>query len=152
MIRQPFRTALLALLLTSAGSAVAGDSYLDKMVDYREHLMDVYAFQMKSIGMMLKGELPYDAAQVAARANDLAAATQIDLLAAFPEASEGHADSDARPDIWLDFAAFSEKFQRLQQHSAALAKVAAGGDQEAIATAFKQVGGSCKSCHKAYKQ
>ena len=80
----------------------------------------------------------------------LAAAAQLELMAAFPEDSITD-ESDAREEIWLDFKKFQDKHQALGEQSAKLAEVAARGDEAAMKEQFGATAKTCKGCHEEYR-
>jgi cytochrome c556 len=80
------RTGLFPLTLAlCAASVQAGD--VEKAVDYRQGVMNVFAYNVTSMGDMVKGKTAFDAAAFGRHAKDLAAAAQLDVLAGFPEDS-----------------------------------------------------------------
>jgi cytochrome c556 len=138
-----------AALLSGLGHAgEAGD--IQRAIEYRQSVMTVFNWNMKSMGAMMKQKRPYDQAAFARHAQDLATAARLDLLAGFPLDSEGE-DSDALPDIWLDFEDFQQKYKDMQVASNDLSEVAGGGDMTKIKPAFEALGKTCKACHRAYK-
>lgn len=139
-----------ALLLCGAGieSATAGE--LERALDYRQGVMNVFNWNMKSMGDMMKGKKPYDPAVFARRVDDLAKAASLDLLAGFPPDSD-QGETDARPDIWFDFEDFSQKLTDLRDASQVLRKAVASGDKAAIDDALGKTGKRCKACHESYK-
>lgn len=142
---------LLALAIATPVLAADEPSPKEKAIKYRQAAMTVVGGNFKPMGAMVKGELPFDAAVFARHASDLAAVAGIDMLRAFPEDSEGEG-SDAKGEIWLDWADFKAKMEAMQRETAALAKVAAGSDSGAIKEQFAKTAKTCKDCHKAYKQ
>jgi len=140
--------ACAALLGAGAQTAVAGDQ--ERILDYRQGVMDVFSWNMKAMGAMMKGEAPYDQALFARHASDLAKATSLDVLAGFPPDSD-QGETDARPDIWLDFEDFKQKLENLRQASQSLNEVAAAGDKAAMGEALGKTGKQCKACHESYK-
>ena len=100
---------------------------------------------------MLKGEKPYDQKAFAAHAAEVASAARHNFLGAFPEESEDAEETDAKAEVWMNWEDFEQKFQALQTESAALAKVASAGGQDATAQQFSKTGKACKACHKEYK-
>ena len=134
--------------LTLQAHEKEGDA--ERAIEYRQSVMTVFGWNMKPMGAMIKGAVPFDQAAFAKHAKDLDAAAHLDLLAGFPEDSEGD-DSDARADIWLNFDDFKQKYADLQTAVGSLHKAAEGNDQAAIKDAFGGVGKACKACHKAYK-
>ena len=135
-----------AILLFAA--AVHADA--EKAVDYRQAVMNVYAWNVTTMGDMVKGKTAFDAAAFASHARDLAAAAELELMAAFPEDSITD-ESDAREEIWLDFGKVEDKHQALRDPSAKLAEVAAGGDEVAMKEQFGATAKTCKGCHDDFK-
>ena len=123
---------------------------VERALEYRQGLMNVFSWNMKAMGAMLKGEQPYDEKAFAQHADDLATASSLDLLAGFPEDSD-KGETDALPDIWLDFEGFSQKFDDLRSASRKLSEVAATGDKAAMGEAFGKTGKTCKGCHDSFK-
>ncbi|MET0091105.1 MAG: cytochrome c, partial [Candidatus Thiodiazotropha sp.] len=151
MKTNPFnmKTSLLAgtALVLSLGGAVSQAGEVEKAVEYRQGAMEVYSWNMKGMGDMMKGEKPYDAARLAVMAKDLETATQLDLLSGFPSDSESD-DSDALPDIWLDFDDFKSKYEDLRMAAKALRcqpgkakrRLVVPGSREAILETRRAVG------------
>jgi cytochrome c556 len=132
----------------SAAGVQAGP--VEKAVDYRQGLMNVYAFNVTSMGDMVKGKTEFDPSAFARHASDLAAAAGLDMLAGFPEDSIND-ESDASDTIWLDWDKFREKHKALQEQAGKLAEVAAGGDEAAMKEQFGKTSRTCKGCHDDFK-
>lgn len=137
----------LTLVLSAAG-VQAND--VEKAVDYRQGVMNVFAYNVTSMKEMVKDETGLDVAAFAGHAKDLAAAAQLDVLAGFPEDSLND-DSDASETIWLDWDKFQEKHKALQEQSAKLVEVAAGGDEAVMKEQFGATAKTCKGCHDDFK-
>lgn len=148
MIKLRYFLVPLAAALSVPG-ARAGDA-VEKAVDYRQGVMNVYAYNVTSMGDMVKGKTEFDAAAFARHAKDLSAASGLDVLAGFPEDSLND-ESDASDTIWLDWDRFGEKHKALQEQSAKLAEVAAGGDEAAMKEQFGATAKTCKGCHDDFK-
>jgi len=143
------RTGLLSLTLAlCAASVQAGD--VEKAVDYRQGVMNVFAYNVTSMSDMVKGKTAFDAAAFAHHAKDLAAAARLDVLAGFPEDSIND-DSDASDTIWLAWDKFQGKLEALREQSAKLAEVAAGGNEAAMKEQFGKTAKTCKGCHDDFK-
>ena len=142
----------LAFVFSATGiqAADSAEKIAARAVEYRQGVMNVYAFNVTSMGDMVKGKTEFDAAAFARHAKDLAAAAQLDLLAGFPEDSIND-DSDASDTIWLDWDKFQKRHKDLQEQSAKLAEVAAGGDEAAMREQFGATGKTCKGCHDDFK-
>ena len=145
--RQVWVSAFIGCALVSQ---VASAGELERALEYRQGVMNVYSWNMKAMGDMMKGKKPYDADAFARHASDLAAAASLELLAGFPPESDS-GETDARADIWFDFEDFTQKLEDLRSASQNLSQVAASGDREAMGKALGQTGKSCKACHDSYK-
>jgi len=130
--------------------AASAQADVEKVVDYRQGLMNVYAWNVTSMADMVKGKVAFDAAAFARHAKDLAAATQLELMAAFPEDSIND-ESDATEAIWLDWGKFQDRHKALREESAKLAQAAAGGDEAAMKEQFGTTAKTCKGCHDDFK-
>ncbi|MCG6863171.1 MAG: cytochrome c [Chromatiaceae bacterium] len=144
------RFALVPLVFAVASSCAQADDAVEKAVDYRQGVMNVYAYNATSMGDMVKGKTKFDAAAFARYAKDLAAAAQLDVLAGFPEDSIND-DSDASDTIWLDWVKFQDKHKALQEQSAKLADVASEGDESAMKEQFGKTAKTCKGCHDDFR-
>ncbi|MEW8411809.1 MAG: cytochrome c [Candidatus Thiodiazotropha sp.] len=141
--------AMSTLSLLLSVSTVGADE-VEKAVDYRQGVMNVYSWNMKAMSNMMKGKVPYDQKAFAAHANDLAAASALKLMPGFPEDSESE-ESDALPEIWMEFDDFEAKHRALGEAASNLSRIAAEGEKGAMGEALKKAGKACKACHKKYK-
>ena len=139
-------TSLAALLATAP--LAAGD--FEKEIEYRQGIMNILSWNAKSIGGMLKGKTPFDAELIKTRATDIHRVAQLDIMAGFPEDSTS-VDSSAMDEIWMDSDTFASKMSDFQSAAAALDKAAQSGDKASIGAAMKDLGASCKGCHKSFK-
>ena len=77
------------------------------------------------------------------------------MAEAFPEGSD-IAPSEALPAIWQDKAAFEDAISAYRDAISALYFAAqahdSDGDSDAVRSAIKRLGGTCKSCHSTYRQ
>jgi len=99
---------------------------------------------------MMKGKTPFDQKAFATHARDLAGAANLNLLPGFPEDSESD-ESDALPEIWMEFDDFEKKYQNLSKVTKALSEISATDDKAAVGQALDKVGKACKACHKKFK-
>jgi cytochrome c556 len=137
-------------LLASASQAVIAEGSFEKEIEYRQGVMNILSWNSKAVGDMLKGKTPYDADKVKIHARDIASAASLDILSGFPEESESP-ESDALPDIWMDFGDFEQKLADFRNAADNFNTAAQSGDQATVGTAMKDLGAACKSCHKKYK-
>ncbi len=144
MYKTRLMLALGALCLISTQSALTDE------LEYRQGLMDVYVWNIKPMGSMVKGKIPFDAEKFKHHAAELATAINLDLLAGFPEGSN-HGETDALEEIWLDWKDFSALNEKMKETAAELKQAAASGSLETIRPAYQAVADACKQCHKKYK-
>lgn len=157
MSTRNIRLVLAATVIGLTGAAATSahteenESSAQRAVDYRNSYMTILNWNARPMGKMLKGEEAFDADAFMLHARQLAAATRLDLLWAFPEGSKTE-DSGALEEIWFDWEDFEQKFADLRKAAEALGAAAEGDDVEATKTAFSGVGDACKACHKKYKE
>ncbi|MES9992544.1 MAG: cytochrome c [Candidatus Thiodiazotropha sp.] len=146
------KTVIPAILTVSLLSPVStiGAGEIEKAVEYRQGLMNVLSWNMKAMSDMMKGKTPYDHEAFVTHASDLAAASSLNLLPGFPEDSESE-ESDALPEIWMEFDDFEAKYKAMGEAASNLSSTAAKGDKGAIGEALSKAGKACKACHKKYK-
>lgn len=147
----PKRPILLlsAFTLAVAGSAQAQPSATDA-VDFRQGVMNVYAWNLNNLRDMVRGDVLFDTAAFQTHAADLATAARLDVTKGFPEDSITD-ESDARDEIWLNWSAFLEKREALKEQSAKLVEVSATGDEAAMKEQFGATARTCKGCHDDFK-
>ncbi len=143
--------ALLVAIGPAASIAQADDiAEIEKAVEYRQGVMNILAWNTKTISGMLKGKTEYDAETIKTAAKDIASTASLDIIAGFPEDSE-HEDSAALADIWLDFENFEQKMADFQKAADNLNVASQTGDKMAVGNAMKDLGKTCKGCHKPFK-
>jgi len=144
------RTGLVTMILTLCPITWAQADDIEKAVDYRQGLMNVYTYNITSMGDMIKGKRAFDSAAFVRYAKDLTTAARLDLLAGFPEDSVND-ESEAGATIWPEWDGFRQKYEALRIQSARLAEVAAGGDEAAVKEQFGKTAKTCKGCHDDFK-
>jgi cytochrome c556 len=119
-------------------------------VKYRKNALYVMQQNFGRVAAMAAGKAPFDA-KIAA--DSAAVAEYLGKLpwAAFGEGTD-KGDTRAKPEIWKEPAKFKEYADKMQAEMAKLALAAKAGNLEGIKTAVNATGGSCKSCHDAYRK
>jgi cytochrome c556 len=120
-ITQTRRRAIAAVVLSLAAftSLALAHEGATGVVKERMDLMKGQQKDMKLIGDMAKGKMPFDAAKVAAAARDLGS-TSKKIPDLFPNGSNGH-PSDALDAIWKDWDRFTANAKDLETSANALA-------------------------------
>jgi cytochrome c556 len=137
---------VLALsMLAFAGSAAFADQTLD-----RQALMKERGKIVGTLSKVVKGEQPFDAAEVLTALQALQAnAEKFDVEVLFPAGSDS-GDTTASPKIWEDMAGFKAAEDKYLADVKA-AHAAAPADVDALKTQLGMLGGACGTCHKAYR-
>ena len=139
--------------LTAAvlGAAIAHESE-NAAIKARTSVMQLYAFNLGTLGAMAKGEAEYDAEAASKAANNLVTLTQIDQSTMWPAGSDNSSDPTSRalPAIWENFSDVSAKGKAMSDAALAM-QSAAGQDLESLQAAMGALGGACSACHKAYR-
>lgn len=138
------KTILVGALIL-AGAAFAKDGVQDPTVKARMDLMGVIAANTKALGQMAGGEATFEAAAAAtAKANLVAAAAEIPAKFE-PQATDPV--SDAKADVWTNWADFVTKSEALLVAAEALDTTSL----ESVQAGMGGIGGACKACHSVYK-
>lgn len=142
--------AATVLATTIGAPALAQDA--DRAVKARISLMQLYSFNLGTLGAMAKGEMAYDAGAASAAADSLVALSQVNQSAMWPQGTEqgAVAGSRALAKIWTSFPDVAAKGQAFTDAAAAM-QDAAGMDLASLQAAMGPLGGSCSGCHKAYR-
>lgn len=148
-MRKPVALVLSAAAFLAAGPLAAKPSAEDA-VEFRQAVMNVYAWNLNGMRDMARGDVAFDAAAFASYAADLAAAANLDVARGFPEEAQTE-ESEARDEIWLNWDGFLEKREALKAAAAKLVEVSASGDESAMKEQFGKTAGTCKGCHDDFR-
>lgn len=97
---------------------------------------------------MLKGDIPWNAAEFAKRGKELSAMGELDLSRGYmPGSYRGH--TRASSDIASNMEDFRSKMTAFEKDLRGLGSVVSDSDK--LKGAVKDLGDNCKSCHKKYK-
>ena len=148
------KASLLVACLGSATTASAQDMSaedLAKAVKARQAVMQLYAFNLGTLGNMAKGTIDYDMDAAQAAAGNLVKLASQNQMAYWPQGSAaGEVEgSKALPAIW-------ENMGEVMGHSTSLIEAAtaaeAATDLAGLQAAMGGIGGSCGGCHKSFRQ
>ncbi|MBV7485715.1 cytochrome c [Bordetella sp. BOR01] len=117
-------------------------------IKYRQSALTLIGSHFGRMQPVMKGQAPYDAAQIKANVQILNTLAELPW-AAFGPGTEG---GEARPEVWSDAAGFQQKRDRLKENLAKLTAAADSGDLDKVRAAFGDVGASCKACHDSYRK
>lgn len=131
---------------------VAVSHFNDKEMgqSYRQSWFAMIAMNFGPMASMLKGEIPWNDAQMATWGAELGNLAAMDGTRGFAPGSE-KGTTRAKPEIWKNMDDFSAKMTDFTDAAKNLAEVSGSGDKKAIAGAIAAAGKSCKGCHDEYK-
>jgi cytochrome c556 len=150
-------TAVAATLVAVSTFANAGGHASAKQLEgaakVRQAHMQLYNFNLATLGSMAKGAIPYDAAAAQAAADNLAALANMSEQGYWLEGSDSDAveGSRALPAAWATGNDLSAK-QQMMADAAMDMQGAAGQGIDGIKGQIGAVGAACGACHKAYRQ
>lgn len=141
---------LAATAVAFAAPASAQFAKPEDAVKYRKNALFVMQQNFGRLGAMAAGKAPFDA-KVAADSAAVADFMAKLPWAAFAEGTD-KGDTRAKPEIWKEPAKFKEYADKMQAEMSKLAAVAKTGNLDSIKTAVGATGGTCKTCHDAYRK
>ena len=145
ILRSLFVVAIAMLALP----AFAQFAKPEDAIKYRKSALFVMAQNFGRVAAMANGRAPFDA-KVAADSASVAEYMSKLPWAAFGEGTD-KGDTKAKPEIWKEHAKFQESAEKMQAEMTKLASAAKTGNLDSIKSAVGAVGGSCKSCHDAFR-
>lgn len=105
---------------------------------------------MKEDGGILKNAGSLTGADAVAAADTLIK-NFTNFPALFPEDTNGIAGTEAKPEIWANWDAFTAIFAKALEGSKAMKAAAEAGDAAAYGAAMKTIGGTCGECHQQFR-
>jgi cytochrome c556 len=138
-----------AATLALAVPAMAQFAKPDDAIKYRQSALFVMQQNFSRVAAMAAGKAPFDA-KFAAESASVAAYMSKLPWAAFVDGSD-KGNTKAKPDIWAEKAKFIEYSEKMQAEMSKLDAAAKTGNLDSIKAAVGAVGGSCKTCHDAFR-
>ena len=150
------RSRSLTLVCLALWLGLAAESWAHSeasgIVKQRMDAMTSMARAMKSIAEMIKGTTAFEADLVLPSARLLIRHAK-EMPALFPDTDHSRAKpTEALPDVWTRWAAFSDLAERLEQEGAALMVAGFDGNQEAITRQFTATAKVCRDCHGGFRK
>lgn len=146
------RIFLSAILMSTAMVATAHDQgdAIEAAIKYRQSGFQMISWHVKPMGAMIQGKTDWDLALIQKHANAIAALAPLPINGFIPDSDMG--DTHAKSELWDNWDDFNMKMNALIQETRTLAEVASNGNQDAIKEQFIKTAGTCKSCHKKYRE
>jgi len=150
--KMPFAAAVLGLVATVAVGADNVDPAVSAAIKARQSHMQLFSFNLGTLGGMAQGKMEYDAQTAQVAANNLVALASVDFHPYFAVGSSNADVSGTRalPLIWEDPEGVLAALATLQAATAEMAG-SAGGGLEGLQAAMSALGGACGACHQAYR-
>ncbi len=140
---------LTAAAVVFAAPAAAQFQKPEDAVKYRQSALTVMANHFGRIGAMVNGRVPFDAKAAQDSAHVVATLSTLPWAGFTPNTEA--LKSRAKPEIWKEQAKFKESGDKMVAEAAKLEVATKTGSLDAIKVAFGAVGGSCKTCHDAFR-
>lgn len=144
-------TALAVLLAATAIPAAAQFAKPEDAIKYRQNALFVMQQNFARVAGMAQGKIPFDAKVAADSAANAEFVSRLPW-AGFGDGTDKGGNTKAKAEIWKDKAKFMEYAEKTQQEMTKLSAAAKTGNQDAIKAAVGAVGGTCKTCHDAFRE
>lgn len=148
--------ASVALGVTAAGSFAQEETPFANQIKARQSFMQLYRFNIMTLGGMARGDIEYDADLASGAAGNMLAASKMSNGPMWPAGSDSSAPglagvTAAKADIWANMSMVGEKSQALSAALEAMAAVAGDG-LGAVRANMGAVGDGCSGCHDNYRE
>ncbi len=140
-------TAVLAMVMSNLASAQ--DVKPEDIIKFRQGAYRVIGWEIRPLGLMVKGEMPYNKDVFARNAAVIETMSHVVPEAFVPGTDKG--ETRAKPEIWSDNAKFKSALERFQSEAAKMNEVAKTGNFDAIKVQFGSLGKSCGNCHDSFR-
>lgn len=149
---------LVGVLAVSAAASVFAESHVsDKAlaaaVKARQSHMQLYSFNLATLGAMAQGEVEYDAGTAQGAADNLVAVATLNQQGYWLPGTDSDAMENTRalPAIW-GADSNAQKLGMDLADAAVSMQAVAGTDLASLQGAMKAVGDSCSACHEDYRK
>ena len=147
---------ILALACLGVVTAASAQLKPEEMIKFRQSGYTFMAWNMGKIkAMAVDDKVPFDAKQVAAAADVVAAVANSGLGALFAPGTDqgkGWKETRLKPEFFEKPDEVKEVALNFVKQANELKKVAATGDQAAIKAQFGETGKACKACHDKFRE
>jgi len=144
--------AIVGVTALSLTTSVFAQVKPEDQIRFRKAAYSFSSWNMGKIKANLEGT--YDAAQVKAAANAIAAVSSSGLGALFSPGTEksiGQQKTNTKPELFQKSAEVGKLAADFAAASDELVKAADSGDVAAVKAAHGKVGATCKACHDQFK-
>jgi cytochrome c556 len=135
------------VVLLAFGAGVVEAQGAD-VIKQRQDLMGAFAEASKAPSAIMKGQAPFDLAQVQGALKTIAE-TSAKLKPLWPETSKAGGNTRALPVIWTDLTEFVGWFDAMAGEAKAAAAIIK--DEASFKAAWPKVAAGCGGCHKDHR-
>ncbi len=148
--------ATAALSVTAVGTFAQDETPFANQIKARQSFMQLYRFNLMTLGAMARGDMEYDAERASGAANNLLAAAKMSNGPMWPAGSDSSAAglagvTAAKADMWASMSTVGEKNQALRAALEAMAATAGDG-LGAVRANMGAVGDGCSGCHDNFRE
>lgn len=148
--RLPRTSGFVFLVLTLALALPLSASDPQDIIKYRQNVMKTNGANMAASAAILQGRVPEYKARLVDHAQTLATFTK-NIPALFPKDSD-FGDTDALETVWTRRAEFERRAKDTEQKATAFLQAVRAGNDQVIATRFRELSDSCRECHKDFRR
>lgn len=146
----------LVLAATVVATTFSAASYAqfakpDDAAKYRQSALTVMARHFGIVGGMVAGRVPFNAAAAQENIDIAVTVSKLPWVGFGPSGEGATIKNTAKADIWKEQAKFKEHSDKMQAELVKVQTAAKTGSLDAIKAAFGGAGGSCKTCHDAFR-
>lgn len=149
MARKAIIKATVAVVFSAFAASVFADTTSEDAKDYRTAVMTSLRGHVVAASMHVRGLV--DGGDFLQKHADGLANGAAELRHLFPEGSAVN-ESEALPVIWEQPEEFAKAVDEAERATAAFRDTVASGDDEAIRSAFREVGMACRGCHDQFRR
>lgn len=147
---KPIVSLSLVAAFAVHGQANAQFAKVEDAIKYRQSALFVMQQNFSRVAGMASGKIPFDA-KIAAESATVAEFTSRLPWVAFGDGTD-KGDTQAKPEIWKEKAKFTDYANKMQAEMVKLSAATKTGNLDSIKAAVSATGGSCKTCHDAYRK
>lgn len=149
------KQALIAAVLGTTTLLASGGAFAqakpEDVIKFRQGAYQVVGWHVRTLGGMVKGQIPYNQAEFARNAEIVAMMSTV-VPHAFAPGSDKGAPTRAKPEIWSDAAGFKKVMDSFQAEAGKLAQVAKTATSvDQVRGQFSAMSKSCGACHDDYR-
>lgn len=142
--------ALIAASALLSAPAAAQFAKPEDAVKYRKSVMTLMSAHVGRIAPVVRGDRPFNAAEVQANAALVETLATLPWSAYAPGTDKG--DTRVKADVWSSPDKFKGYSEQLQKAAAALSAAARSGSLDQVKAAFGETGRTCKGCHDDFRK